>query len=815
MSDDDLFDLGVSAKPDGASPIGDSGRLVSVVPERGIDRAGGATGAFTYLLPSELGELSVGERVRIPLGRGNRPVSGVVVGIDVDPPEGLTSVKPVLGREGTALGPELVELAIWLGRYYCCPLGMVLATMLPAAVKKGTGRKREVLLEADRGADRAAIAELPPTARAAWDAMVSRFGDDPGGWPRLTKKSLTSRLGLKTAAPLGRLVRAGLLREVERTVVRGSVEADLVSGPPEALPKLTPAQTRAIETVGSDLGRFAVHLMLGVTGSGKTEVYLRLLRRVLDRGESGLVLVPEISLTPQTAGRFVRRFAHEVDADGNPIGVAVLHSGLTATQRHAEWRRVESGEARIVIGARSAIFAPFGEGEGAAKLGIVIVDEEHDGSYKQDQLPRYHARDVALKRAQLAGCPVLLGSATPSLESWHNARSGRYSLIEMPERVGGGVLPKVRIVDLAEERRNRNVDTHRQHAIGPTLEHLIAETMRRPINDGGQVLLLLNRRGFAHYICCADQKCGWKLECDQCTATMVFHKNRLPQQRSGAGGYLKCHHCLSMQELPTQCPRCAKKLILFGSGTQRLEEELAQKFGIAEGEAGGLLRLDSDTMHSAKDYFSALERFRTGEVRMLIGTQMIAKGLDFPGVSLVGVISADTALSTPDFRAGERAFQLVAQVAGRAGRASSGGRVIVQTMEPEHPAILAAAQHDYRSFADAELEFRRAFGLPPVGRMARLIFRDLDPEKAGKRAWEVSREIQAIRADPASGLAELNTKGPMDAPMARVAGFYRVAIELLAPSAGQIQRVLTALRSRGLVKSDASCAVDVDPISML
>ena len=788
-------------------------RLVSVVPERGIDRQDGASGAFTYHLPEALGEIAVGERVRIPLGRGNRPVSGVVVATGVTPPEGLARIKSVLAREGTALSPSLVDLAVWLGKYYCCPLGMVLATMLPAAVKKGTGRKRQVLLEAVVPADGAAVSRLSPTAREAWESMLSRFGDDPGSWPRLTKKSVAAELGLRSTAPIGRLTRAGLLREVERTVVRGSVEAAVASGNSESMPELTAAQAQAVETVAADLGRFAVHLMLGVTGSGKTEVYLRLLRRVLNRGESGLVLVPEISLTPQTAGRFVRRFAHETDRDGNPVGVAVLHSGLTATQRHAEWRRVESGEARIVIGARSAVFAPFGMA--GSRLGIVIVDEEHDGSYKQDQLPRYHARDVALKRAQLVGCPVLLGSATPSLESWHNARAGRYTLIEMPDRVGGGVLPGVRVVDLADERRNRTVDAHRQHAIGPTLESAIAETVRRPIDDGGQVLLLLNRRGFAHYICCADQKCGWKLECSQCTATMVFHKNRLPEGRSGPGGYLKCHHCLSMQELPQSCPRCSKKLILFGSGTQRLEEEIAQKFGLVEGDPGGVLRLDSDTMHRAKDYFEALDRFRTGAVRMLIGTQMIAKGLDFPGVSLVGVISADTALSTPDFRAGERAFQLVAQVAGRAGRASSGGRVIVQTMEPEHPAILAAAQHDYRQSADAELEFRRAFGLPPVGRMARLVFRDQDPEKAGQRAWEVARVIQELRTDPSASLADLSAKGPMDAPMARVAGFYRVAIELLAPSAGQIQRVLTVLRSRGLVKSDASCAVDVDPISML
>lgn len=776
-----------------------------MVPERGIE----GDGAFTYALPAALGEVSIGERVRIPLGRGNTPVSGIVVGRYTEKPPEIKAIKPVLAREGTALRPGLVELAQWMSRYYCCPLGMVLATMLPAAVKKGTGRTRSLTIAPVPLEQRPAVEGLTPTARDAWAAMVDRYGDDEARWPLLTKKSLARELGLASSAPIGRLVSAGMLAETERWLVKGSMEADLSSMAPEPEPELTVDQKRAVELVLEAGDGFGVHLLLGVTGSGKTEVYLRLLQSVLDRGRAALVLVPEISLTPQTAGRFIRRFATQ------GVGVAVLHSGLTASQRHSEWRRVASGEARIVIGARSAVFAPFSE-EPEVRLGIVIVDEEHDGSYKQDQLPRYHARDVALKRAQMLDCPVVLGSATPSLESWHNARSGRYQLIEMPDRVGGGVLPQVRIVDLAQERRNRVVDAHRQHAIGPILEDHIAQALKRPIADGGQVLLLLNRRGFAHYVCCADQKCGWKLECDQCTATMVFHKNRLPQGRSGSGGYLKCHHCLSMQELPVQCPRCAKRLILFGSGTQRLEDELKAKFGIdTEGGAGGLLRLDSDTMHSAKDYFSALERFRTGQVRMLIGTQMIAKGLDFPNVSLVGVISADTALATPDFRAGERAFQLVAQVAGRAGRASAGGRVIVQTMEPEHPAILAAAKHDYRSFADAELEFRRAFGLPPVGRMARLIFRDEDPEKAGKRAWEVSREIQSIRADPRAELGELSTKGPMDAPMARVAGFYRVAIELLAPSAGQIQKVLTALRSRGLVKSDASCAVDVDPISML
>ncbi|MFU8828207.1 MAG: primosomal protein N', partial [Phycisphaerales bacterium] len=688
MDDSHLFDDDPIARDKKESPEGDISAYASVVPERGIDRGGGA---FTYAVPSSLVGITVGDRVRVPLGRGNTPVRGIVVGLEPRKSEKLGAVKAVLAREGSALNPDLIQLAQWMAQYYCCPVGMVLATMLPAAVKKGTGRRRVVMLRAQAPIEQATIDSLSPTAKSIWTQMTDSFGTDTSVWPVLTKKSLTSRLGLRTAAPIGRLVKAGLLIEEERHIVRGSMEAQVGDQPPETRHELVPSQRRAVERIAGDLDAFAVHLLLGITGSGKTEVYLQLLEQVMARGRSALVLVPEISLTPQTAGRFIRRFS---TGGKTGVGVAVLHSGLTASQRHAEWRRVASGEARIVIGARSAVFAPFSHGNGGPRLGMVIVDEEHDGSYKQDQLPRYHARDVALKRAQIVGCPVVLGSATPSLESWHNAKIGRFQLTEMPDRVGGGELPKVVVVDLAEERRRRTLDAHRQHAIGPTLEDAITRTLRQPVGEGGQIMLLLNRRGFAHYVCCADQKCGWKLECDQCTSTMVFHKNQLPQQRSGSGGYLKCHHCLSMQELPLQCPRCAKRLILFGSGTQRLEEELQKKFGLVEGEPDGMLRLDSDTMRNAKDYFSALDRFRLGQIRLLLGTQMIAKGLDFPNVSLVGVISADTALATPDFRAGERAFQLVAQVSGRAGRASAGGRVIVQTMEPQHPAILAASRHD-------------------------------------------------------------------------------------------------------------------------
>jgi len=412
---------------------------------------------------------------------------------------------------------------------------------------------------------------------------------------------------------------------------------------------------------------------------------------------TAIMLVPEIALTPQTAGRVQSRLGAQ--------NVAVLHSGLTASARHKQWASVASGEARVVVGARSAIFAPM------ADLGLIVVDEEHDSSYKQDQLPRYHARDAAIKRAQIEDIPVILGSATPSLESWHNAQGGRFSLWEMPERVGGGRLPSVEIVDLGRERRARQqLEGRRPHvleSIGPTLEEAIGETIR----DDGQVILLLNRRGYAGYIACPDAGCGYRLECDQCDATMVVH-------RSGSRrGYVRCHHCLCEQLRPETCPVCSKRLIDLSVGTQRVEEELESRFGATLGLRLGetMLRVDSDSMRSAKDYFDTLERFSTGQVRLLLGTQMIAKGLDYPNVRLVGVINADTGLHMPDFRAAERTFQLVSQVSGRAGRGSEPGRVVVQTFAPDEPALTLAARHDFPGFAGSELRQRASANLPPTG----------------------------------------------------------------------------------------------------
>lgn len=794
MTQDSLFDS--PAPP--SSPT--TGRFVRVVVERGIEESR-ATGSdrsgegLTYRDP--LGDLSVGERVLVPLGRGDTSTGGIVVaagGLDLLAGFDPRKVKAVLSRTTGRLQPELVELARWIARYYVCPLGMALATLTPAAVKRATGQRTRVLLERAPDAD-ARLASTPSLA-AAW-AKVAPL--DAAIFP-LDAANLAAEAGFRTRREINALLKAGLLAQVQRTVVdRGAAgkawDAPDVGPSAAVAPTLTDEQRHAVEGIAAALGRFSTHLLHGVTGSGKTEVYLQLIERAISGGKTAIVLVPEIALTPQTSARFLARF--------EGAGVAVLHSGLTAAERHREWTRAAEGKVRIVVGARSAIFAPL------ANLSLIVVDEEHDHSYKQDQLPRYHARDVAIVRARGAGCPVLLGSATPSLESWANATSPaagarpKYSLWRLTRRATGGTLPRVQIVDLMAERRARVATGDRtQRLLGPTLEQAIDATLQ----GDGQCILLLNRRGFGQYISCTGPACDFVLHCEQCSASMVYHKDRDLR----VGGVLKCHHCLSQQIVPRLCPLCASKLRIFGGGTQRAEEELERCFashGIASGET--MLRLDSDTMRSARDYFAALSRFSRGEVRILLGTQMIAKGLDFPNVRLVGVIDADTAATQPDFRAAERTFQLISQVAGRAGRAEHAGLVIVQTVDPASRAIVLASRHDFTTFAGEELQARRRFALPPAVRMARIVCRDQDAAKALAAAQALAQELSRAGPD------HLRVQAATECPLSRIAGFYRYEVVASAPGAGQLQHALADLRQRGLLKSDARTAVDVDPVSMM
>ncbi len=709
--------------------------------------------------------------------------------------------------------------------------------------------------------------------------------EDDGGLPTL--RTLADAAGAKTIGPVKKLIDLGLLETVHTTGLRADpleLAALTARDLPIADQGLTKAQKRAIDQLADTIqpGGFSVTLLHGVTGSGKTEVYLRSIEQVIqkhpDEPVGVVVLVPEIALTPQTITRFAGRLRHI--PGGESRGLAVLHSGLTAAQRHEQWKRIQQGKAQIVVGARSAIFAPL------PALHLIIVDEEHENSYKQDQLPRYHARDLAVKRGQLCGATVLLGSATPSLESYWNAgRSGqvvewpsgqvkeegsgrvvewssgrvkkeesgqvaqwpsgqvadsatekvssnpksdirnskssehsatgplghwatsskfRYRLIELPERVAGLKLPTVEIVDLREERRKRYQMQGKGgiHLLSLRLENALRQT----IKAGHQAMLLLNRRGYANYIACPDHGCGWIKQCDYCDAAMVLHKD----QRLPAGERLRCHHCQAEQLLPELCPVCGKKVTVFGLGTQRVEEELSRKFPELTFQ-----RMDGDTMRNSSDYLAALERFGSGQAQVLLGTQMIAKGLDFPNVKLVGVISADTALHLPDFRAAERTFQLIAQVAGRAGRAADGeatSRVIVQTFTPEDEAIQQAAKHDYQGFARRELLIRQRDGLPPVGRMARIVCRDLDHLQAKARASELRLHLDA--ANESLGKV-VRVRGPMTCPISRIANYHRWQLLLQGPDALSLQKLLGALRHAKLLKSDTHTAVDVDPVSLL
>jgi len=782
--------------PDGeTAPAG--AVFVRIALERGIDAGGGG---FSYwCLPAETP--TIGERVEVPLGRSRQSAAGIVVAIDGDtPPPGVkfSAIKPLTRRTGASLPPALVELGRWIARYYACPLGMALTAMMPAAVKKGAG-ERDVewvtltpagiaLIDAATAPD----AALKPAALRLWAAIADAKGR---GFPSPVRAVIDSGLA-KTPSPIRSLASVGLLaletrRELHTTFAPPRCARSTADAP---IPAPSPAQQAVIDGISASLGTFSVNLVRGVTGSGKTEVYIRLIEAAAAAGGSALVLVPEIILTPQTFERFVLRLG--------PERVIVMHSGLSAAQRNHSWRRAAETPNAVVLGPRSAVFAPV------QSLGLVIVDEEHDSSYKQDQVPRFNARDVAIKRALVEGVPVVLGSATPSLESWHNATANppRFRLWELPERVGGASLPDVTIVDLRAEaaaRRATSPDDGRVHMLGPTLERAIEETL----GSGGQCVLLLNRRGFAQHISCPSTRCGFVLGCDQCDCNLVMHRGkRLP-----AGSLVRCHHCLSEQLVPHLCPVCGYKLNAFGGGTQRAEDELIRKFasmGLVEGST--LLRVDADEMRSTEDYFRTLESFAAGHARVLVGTQMLSKGLDFPNVRLVGVIDADTALNIPDFRATERTFQLVSQVAGRAGRGTIPGRVIVQTHRPLDPAIIAAARHDYRGFAEHELACRAAAQLPPVTRMARIVVRNTSEHAAKNRAAEIAQLLRSV--------ADVNMvmiTGPAPCSIARIAGRFRFEVVIVATDASNVQSLLRALRQSHGLKSDAEVAVDVDPVSMM
>ncbi len=743
------------------------GPFAGVVFNRPVDQV------FTYSVPSHLkGKLQTGQRVRVPLGRGNQPTIAYCVRIEARAEVEPGRVKEILEilDDPPLIDPTMLELTRWMAQYYACSWGQALDAVVPAGVKKQAGTQIRTCLIVPEEVLLARDTLKLPEKQGEILALLCR-SDVP-----LTVADVC-RLAKCTTSPLAALRDRGLVHTVRRRMSRVVLPEEPSSpsndGDGQAPAALTTEQANVLDQLDPALlGKaFAAFVLHGVTGSGKTEVYLSAIEKVVAQGREAIVLVPEISLTPQTIRRFRRRFDK----------VAVLHSHLSDAERHRHWRAIAQGEIQVVVGARSAIFAP------TRRLGLIVIDEEHESTFKQETTPRYHARDIAVKRAQLEKVAVILGSATPSLETWANAERGRYKLLTIGRRVADRPMPQVALVDMRHEKPSKGMPLN---ALSLPLRKAMAEAL----DDDGQVILLLNRRGFHTFILCP--KCGHVLKCDACDIALTHHKGK---QKA------LCHTCDSEREPPSTCPGCqASKLHYGGIGTERLEREVKEAFPDRV-----VRRMDSDTMRSPGSYEQVLGAFRKGQIDILLGTQMIAKGLDFPDVTLVGVVNADTSLHLPDFRAAERTFQLVAQVAGRTGRGDRPGRVLVQTYCPDAPAITLAAKHDYLGFVEGELPERLAKGSPPYGRLVRLIARGSNEKAVAEFLQEVSEILQA--AAPES----VRLLGPAPAPVMKIKHLYRFHLQLRAPTPKPLQALLRAVLPTILIPHNVELAVDVDPVSLL
>jgi primosomal protein N' (replication factor Y) len=606
-----------------------------------------------------------------------------------------------------------------------------------------------------------------------------------GGELPLAELRRPDRIKDLPSSTLQTLVRRGLVRIEERAAAFRLGGLHPAAGPL----RLNPPQTDALASIATALGAFHPFLLHGVTGSGKTAVYLAAMQRALDRSLSSILLVPEIGLTPQTAGLLDAAFGSRV---------ALLHSGLTPEERSEQWRRIRQGDAPIVVGTRSAIFAP------APRLGLILVDEEHDQSYKQEETPRYNARDVAVMRAKLEGAVVVLGSATPSLESWQNSAAGKYARIEMRDRVMNRPLPAVELIDMRREFQ----ETGREQLFSRSL---IAET-QAALERGEQALILLNRRGYSSAVIC--RACGVKLECENCAISLTHHKPPAAQADGSdlglapAGQRLECHYCGYQRKVPARCLKCdSEHLYYLGAGSEQGEERLQEIFPGAR-----IGRMDRDTVRGRYDLERLLARLHSGEINLLVGTQMIAKGHDIHGVTLVGVVGCDHALSMPDFRAAERVFQLMTQVSGRAGRGELPGRVIVQTYYPDHYAIVAASTHDYAAFVERELKYRRWMHYPPFGVLANVLVQSAKLEEAA--GWSAILGKYLIQTQTNGAVRVL---GPCTAPIARIKGTYRFHMILKASSRQALNAALRGMLDHADAKEipRRNLVVDVDALRLM
>ena len=754
-----------------AGALGAGGRAVSVAVAANVWRT------FDYLWPEVLREPAParaslepqprppvepqrGQRVRVPFGRGNRMTLGFIT--DTQPAPGTRELKAVAELLDTAsqFDETLWKLGEWISQYYLTPLGIVLAAMVPSAVGRRRPQSEAAAFLTSRRADWPA--SLGARQKRLLDELheAARQGIEPLPVEGLLRHSGAVRASLRGLAD------RGLIRLETRPIQLGTTDRH-VEEDPFPLNAEQQAVMKAME--GKLSGGFSTTLLYGVTGSGKTEVYVRAIRQVVAAGKQAILLAPEIALATQTLTRLLKRLPR----------VAVLHSALGAAERAFYYQQIRDGQAAVVVGPRSAVFAP------ARRLGLIIVDEEHEPTYKQDNAPRYHARDVAVMRGRLSGVPVILGSATPSLESLRNVQLKRYEMLRLPRRVRGLPMPTLQVVHLRRELQPGRIEL-----IGRTLTLKIAAALDRR----QQVILLMNRRGYASYVFCPS--CRWMLTCDHCTRAMVFHQ---------ATQLVMCHYCQHTALLPQRCPACGRKLLLFGMGIQRIESELLRKFPAAR-----VARMDSDTMTSPRQFRKVLDGFAEGAIDVLLGTQMVAKGLDFPRVSLVGVVSADTSLAIPDFRASERTFQLVVQVAGRAGRSDLPGEVVVQTLHPEEPAIRFAAAQDYDSFAAWELPHRLETNLPPYSRMARFVVRHGDPLKAQAACETLAERIAPLLADE-----RVVVIGPQPAIVRKIKNLFRFQLLLVCAKPFAIQQKLHPAFESLCRNLGAEVTADVDPVVLL
>jgi primosomal protein N' (replication factor Y) (superfamily II helicase) len=761
-------------------------RIATVAVDTGVDNV------FDYLLPDRLGEVGPGRRLEVPFGRANKLTTGFCIEIKNAEAEEIEKrklklVKKILDAEPLLDGRQLA-FGKWISDFYVCPLGQVLSAMVPAAVKKGTGVKK--LKHAYLAIDEKELDEQISKLRGKKQKQIIQALRETNAFDVKSAVELKSFLEQLNSgdAPLNKLVQAGIVKLTSRIFL---LELPVV---PKGLLLKTDAvilnneQQKVLAEIEKRVNsnNFSVVLLHGVTDSGKTEVYISAIEKAVEKGKSAIVLLPEIALTAQTVQRFSSRFKN----------IAVMHSQLGASQRNAQWQKIKTTSPIVVIGARSAVFAPV------LNPGIIVVDEEHEPSYKQDTVPRYNGRDAAIKLAQLSGAVCVLGSATPSLETLYNCKTKEhFTQLVLPNRVMNLPKPEMKIIDMA----GQHFESHGVNLISSELLAALVQTLQKK----EQAILLLNRRGYSNFIFCPS--CKYTLKCKNCDVTLTFHKTEKHQKpvelkNRLKGGFAMCHYCLSQALVPRNCPLCGKAVTMIGIGSQRLEDELKMKLADAR-----VVRVDSDSMQH-HDYYRLLTDFDAGIIDILAGTQILAKGLHFPNVTLVGIISADTTLQIPDFRSNERTYQLICQVAGRAGRSTKGGRVLIQTFLPNQPAIKFAVNDDFEGFIKEELKHRQACMLPPFGRVALVRMRDTKYDRLNKAANTITEQLNDIISS--LGL-DIKLTGPMPAVIGRIQRYYRWQIILRTGNPNNFAELFRTFRRLKPPIWSVEVQVDVDPVNLL